>query len=56
MTTAFADGKKIVKWVDSKGVTHYGDKLPAQEAGRKNAEMNAQGMVLKQNNVPVNKE
>jgi Domain of unknown function (DUF4124) len=52
---AFADGKKIVKWVDSKGVTHYGDKLPAQEAGRKNAEMNAQGMVLKQNNLPVSK-
>jgi hypothetical protein len=52
---AFADGKKIVKWVDSKGVTHYGDKLPAQEAGRKNAEMSAQGVVLKQNNVPVSK-
>ncbi len=52
-SNALADGKKIVKWVDNKGVTHYGDKLPAQEAGRKNAEMNAQGMVLKQNNVPV---
>jgi hypothetical protein len=54
-SNAFADGKKIVKWVDSKGVTHYGDKLPAQEAGRKNSEMNAQGMVLKQNNAPVSK-
>jgi|APFre7841882724_1041349.scaffolds.fasta_scaffold31510_3 hypothetical protein len=43
--------KKIVKWVDSKGVTHYGDKLPAQEAGRSNAEMNTQGIVLKRNNV-----
>jgi hypothetical protein len=52
---AFADGKKIVKWVDAKGVTHYGDKMPAQEAGRKNSEMNAQGMVLKQNNMPANK-
>lgn len=52
---AFADSKRIVKWIDSKGVTHYGDKLPAQEAGRKNAEMNAQGMVLKQINVPVSK-
>jgi hypothetical protein len=54
-SNAFADGKKIVKWVDSKGVTHYGDKLPAQEAGRKNSEMNAQGMMLKQNNSPANK-
>jgi hypothetical protein len=46
---AVAEGKKIVKWVDSKGVTQYGDKLPASEAGRNNAEMNAQGMVVKKN-------
>jgi hypothetical protein len=46
---AVAEGKKIVKWVDSKGVTQYGDKLPASEAGRSNAEMNAQGMVVKKN-------
>jgi hypothetical protein len=46
---AVADGKKIVKWVDSKGVTQYGDKLPASEAGRNNAEMNTQGMVVKKN-------
>ncbi len=50
-STAYADGNKIVKWVDSSGVTHYGDKLPAQEAGRSNAEMNTQGMVLKRNNL-----
>jgi hypothetical protein len=43
------EGKKIVKWVDSKGVTQYGDKLPASEAGRSNAEMNTQGMVIKRN-------
>ena len=42
-------GKKIVKWVDSNGTTHYGDKLPAQEAGRSNSEMNKQGVVVKQN-------
>jgi hypothetical protein len=54
--TAYADGNKIVKWVDSNGVTHYGDKLPAQEAGRKNSEMNRQGMVLRQNNAPVSKD
>ena len=46
---AYADGKKIVKWVDSNGITHYGDKLPAQEAGRSNSEMNNQGIVVKQN-------
>ncbi len=48
------EGKKIVKWVDSKGVTQYGDKLPASEAGRNNAEMNTQGMVVKKN-VSMNK-
>lgn len=42
-------GKKIVKWVDSSGTTHYGDKLPAQEAGRNNTEMNNQGIVVKHN-------
>ena len=45
---AYADGKKIVKWVDRSGVTHYGDKLPAQEAGRNSSEMNNQGIVVKQ--------
>lgn len=49
--TASSNGnsKKIVKWVDSKGVTQYGDKLPAHEAGRNNSEMNHQGMILKRN-------
>ncbi len=46
---AAAEGKKIVKWVDSKGVTQYGDKLPASDAGRNNSEMNTQGMVVKKN-------
>jgi hypothetical protein len=44
-----SSSKKIVTWVDSKGVTQYGDKLPAQEAGRNNSIMNSQGRVLKQN-------
>ena len=46
---AVAEGKKIVKWVDSKGVTQYGDKMPASEAGRNSAEMNTQGIVVKKN-------
>ena len=40
-------GKHIVKWVDSQGVTHYGDKLPAQEAGRNNTVLNNQGITVK---------
>jgi hypothetical protein len=47
--SAIADVNKIVKWVDSNGVTHYGDKLPSQEAGRNNIEMRNNGVVIKQN-------
>ena len=46
---ATADTKKIVKWVDSSGVTHYGDKLPSQELGRNNTEMRDSGIVIKRN-------
>jgi len=46
---AHADSSKIVKWKDAKGVTHYGDKLPAQEAGNSNSVLNNQGTVIKKN-------
>jgi hypothetical protein len=49
-------GKKIVKWIDSRGVTQYGDKLPAQDAGRNSSEMNNQGMVVKRNVVTDKKD
>ncbi len=45
---ALAD-TKIVKWKDANGVTHYGDKLPAQEAGRSNSVLSNQGTVVKTN-------
>ena len=54
-STAYADGK-IVKWVDSNGITHYGDKLPAQEAGRNNSEMNNQGIVVRKNTLSDKKD
>lgn len=44
-----AESSKIVKWKDAKGVTHYGDKLPAQEAGSGNSVLNSQGTVIKRN-------
>ena len=37
----------ILKWVDEKGVTHYGDTMPIQDAGRANSEMTKQGIVVK---------
>ena len=49
--SASAEAGKIVKWKDSNGVTHYGDKLPSQEAGRSNTELRNNGIVIKQNTV-----
>ena len=46
-----AHAGKIVKWVDSNGVTQYGDKLPPEYAGRKNTEMDIRGVAVKQNNI-----
>ena len=40
---------RILKWVDNKGVTHYSDKLPPQEAGRDNSVLSDQGIVVKKN-------
>jgi hypothetical protein len=37
----------VYKCVDSKGVTHYGDKLPPQCAGLAVAELNKRGVVVK---------
>jgi Domain of unknown function (DUF4124) len=34
------------KWVDEKGVTHYGDSVPAQEAQRQSSVLNKQGMEI----------
>jgi hypothetical protein len=48
-TLAHADNSKILKWKDASGVTHYGDKMPAQEAGRSNSVLNNQGTVVKTN-------
>lgn len=46
---AYAEANKIIKWKDANGVTHYGDKLPAQEAGRGNSVLSNKGTVVKTN-------
>ncbi|MEZ0232656.1 MAG: DUF4124 domain-containing protein [Methylophilaceae bacterium] len=40
---------KIVKWVDEKGITHYGDSIPAQYSGRDNTVINSRGIVIQRN-------
>lgn len=44
---------KIVKWVDEKGVTHYGDQLPTHYVGLSNSEISQRGILLKKNK-PIN--
>jgi chromosome segregation ATPase len=46
-SSALAEGKRIQKWVDDKGITHYGDVIPPQYAGEKTTEMNSQGITVK---------
>lgn len=47
---AHADGsKRIVKWKDENGVTHYGDSIPPQYSNRDSALMNRQGITVQQN-------
>ncbi|HLD09029.1 MAG TPA: DUF4124 domain-containing protein, partial [Methylophilaceae bacterium] len=48
-TAAPPKATSIVKWVDEKGVTHYGDSVPAQYSGRDNSELDQQGRVIKRN-------
>lgn len=40
---------RIVKWVDRQGVTHYGDRLPAEYADHANSVLSGKGTVLKKN-------
>jgi chromosome segregation ATPase len=39
----------ILKWVDEKGVTHYGDSIPPEYANRSNSVMNKSGRVVRNN-------
>lgn len=49
-SSAYAgQNSKIIKWTDQDGVVHYGDVLPSKAAGRGNAELNKDGIVIKNN-------
>lgn len=53
-TCVHAEAKRIKKWVDSEGVTHYGDVLPPSYAGEQTTEMNSQGIKVKRKPPPAN--
>lgn len=39
---------KLYKWVDEKGITHYGETIPAEFASRDRAELNKAGHIVNQ--------
>src|SRR5579863_4624666 len=49
-STCFAggtgNGRTLYKWVDSQGVTHYGDQVPPEYAGQDQQVINSQGVVI----------
>lgn len=43
-----AAGKPTYKWVDKNGVTHYGDSIPPEYASQGHAELNEQGVAMRE--------
>ena len=43
-TGAAAEGRKLYKWVDEQGVTHYGDHIPPEYAAQEQHIVNKQGV------------
>jgi hypothetical protein len=43
-----AAGGRSYKWVDSNGVTHYGDMVPPEYSAQARAELNKQGVAVRQ--------
>ncbi len=42
--TSSSPARKLYKWVDEQGVTHYGDRIPPEYASQEQHIMNAQGV------------
>jgi uncharacterized membrane protein YdfJ with MMPL/SSD domain len=42
---------KLFKWVDEKGVTHYGEVIPPEYANKSRSELDKNGLVVKQEEV-----
>ncbi len=41
---AASSGRKMYKWVDEQGITHYGDHIPPEYAGQEQHVVNSQGV------------
>jgi hypothetical protein len=47
-TGSAAAGAKTFRWVDDKGVTHYGDSIPPEYSQGRTAELNSQGVAVRE--------
>jgi len=47
---------KLYKWVDDKGVTHYGEVIPPEYTNKSNAQLSDKGRVIKRTEEVNNKE
>jgi hypothetical protein len=45
---AQSSSKKSYRWVDSKGVTHYGDSVPPEYSAQGRSELNSQGVPVRE--------
>jgi hypothetical protein len=45
-TTPANNGRVLYKWVDSEGVTHYGDRIPPEYANQEQHVMNSRGIEI----------
>src|SRR5688572_5297218 len=50
---ATPSGKPTYKWVDEKGVTHYGDHVPAEYSQREQRVLNDQGLEVQKRNAEL---
>ena len=53
---SFPAAAKLYKWVDEKGVTHYGETIPPEYANRDREELNKSGRTVKVIEVPTAEE
>ncbi len=44
LAAASSSGRKLYKWVDNQGVTHFGDRVPPEYASQEQHVVNAQGV------------
>ncbi len=51
LTLSFPVAAKLYKWVDDNGVTHYGETIPPEYAGKDREELDKDGRVIKNEEV-----